>query len=353
MEWSPERAFNPMNSVAKGLTYFEQMQKILGWLDGKNELPPPIEASLDPTAACNNRCYYCSSNQYIDKDIKRWGREYLEDVLCKIVLLMGVKGLCWGGREATMNLRLAEANRTAVLMGLETAIVTNGVYLTHELLKSLMLCKWIGISVDTNDPAIYKAVRGTDDCEKVWKNIERYGKGKTTTTVGVRALILPETIPTLYEVAYRARESGANFVHIRPADLDRKDLHIAQKMNLNVKRVKGILEKCHELETPDFGVFTIFHKFDESFKVTHKFKRCLAAPLVIQVCANKSLYACVDHRLDERFKVGDFSDWGSEKHRQLLLSIKPDEECSRCTWSVYNELMEQVVKNDLIHRNFP
>src|SRR3989304_6103464 len=111
LEWSPERAFNPMNSQAKGLTYYEQMVRILGWLDGKNDLPPPIEASLDPTPLCNNKCYYCSSNQYIGKDIgRRWGRDYLEEMISKLIQ-WGVKGLCWGGRESTLNPNLAWARR--------------------------------------------------------------------------------------------------------------------------------------------------------------------------------------------------------------------------------------------------
>ncbi len=351
MEWSKNREFNPMNSLAKGLTYYDNMVKILGWMEGKNKLPPPIEASLDPTAACNNSCYYCSSNQYLQhQEIKRWGEEYLETVICKLIQ-WGVKGLCWGGREATLNLRLAWANRMAVLSGIETAIVTNGVNIeaTPDLFESLLLCNWIGVSVDTTSPEIYKRVRGTDDCEKVWNNIVRLGKNKTTTIVSARALILPETAIGLYEVAYRARESGCNFVLIRPADLERHDLKIASQ-NQNTEKTKDVLEKCHELETKDFGVFTIFHKYDENFKVTHKFTRCLASPLVYQLCADKTEYLCVDHRVDTRFKI---EKWGSDQHRELIKSIVPDRDCSRCTWSKYNEIMESIVIPNTLGRNFP
>jgi len=349
LEWSPERAFNPMNSQAKGLTYYEQMVRILGWLDGKNDLPPPIEASLDPTPLCNNKCYYCSSNQYIGKDIgRRWGRDYLEEMISKLIQ-WGVKGLCWGGRESTLNPNLAWANRMAAQAGIETAIVTNGVRIHDDLLESLLLCNWVGVSVDTTDPAIYKAVRGTDDCDKVWGNIERLGKGKTTTTVSARALILPETASGLYEVVKRAQASGCNFCLIRPADLERKDLKI-DRGELDVERTKEVLERCHELETPEFGVFTIFHKYADNFKVVHKFKRCLAAPLVYQVCADHRMYLCVDHRVDPKFEV---KEWGGEQHRELMKSIVPDRDCSRCTWSGYNSIMEDVVIPNALGRNFP
>ncbi len=207
MEWS--NPFNVVNSM-KGLTYYQNFVEILGWMDGKNPLPAPIEASLDPTGACNNRCYYCSSNAYLGKDARRWGIDYMEELLCDLAQ-WGVKAFCWGGREATLNIRLAEATKMGVMLGMEGAIVTNGVHLPDELMEALLLCNWVGVSVDTTSPEVYKRIRGTDDCDKVWENIGRLARNKARTTIGVRALILPETIDTLYDTAYRARETGADF----------------------------------------------------------------------------------------------------------------------------------------------
>ena len=348
IEWSQSNKYNPMNSD-KGLTYYEHYQRILGWMDGQKDLPPPIEASLDPTSACNNKCYYCSSNRYLSSNTTRWGWDYLEEVLCHLAE-WGVKALCWGGRESTLNPHLAEANRMAKRLGIETAIVTNGVNISGELMESLLFCKWIGISVDTTSPEIYKQVRGTDDCEKVWENISILGARKTTTTVGVRALILPETVNTLYDVCLKTRESGATFCHIRPADLERQDLHIAQKLNIDMEKIQRIFTKCHELETPSFSIYTVTHKYNENFHTVHRFKHCLASPLVIQICADKKMYLCVDHRMDARYEI---KEWGSDQHRELIKSIVPDRDCSRCTWSSYNQQMEQVVLEDKMHRNFP
>lgn len=349
MEWSQSNKYNPMNSD-KGLTYYNHYQKILAWMDGKNELPAPVEASLDPTSACNNRCYYCSSNRYLqDHTAKRWGLDYFEE-LFEHLALWGVKAFCWGGRESTLNPRLADATRMGVGFGLEACIVTNGVYLPDDLLDVLLLCKWIGVSVDSCDNEVYKQVRGTDDCDTVWRNISMLAVKKDKTVLGVRALVLPETIDTLYYTTMKAREVGANFMHIRPVDLERKDLAIAEKLNLDMEKIKDIFEKCHELETPDFGVFTVQHKFDENFHAVHHFKKCLASPLVVQICCDKKMYLCVDHRLDPNFEV---KGWGSAQHRELIKSIVPDRDCSRCTWSSYNQQMSEVVIEDRMHRNYP
>lgn len=348
MEWSKANKYNPMNSD-KGLTYYEHYKKIIGWMDGENDLPAPIEASLDPISACNNACYYCSSNQYLKGNPNRWDSQYMEDLLIELST-WGVKAFCWGGREATLNKYLAEATRIGVMLGMEAAIVTNGVHLPDDLIDALLLCKWIGVSVDTSDPEVYKKVRGTDDCEKVWGNIAKLAKRKGKATLGVRALVLPETIDTLYDTCWRAREVGASFCHIRPVDLERKDLAIAEKLNLDVAKIKGIFAQCHELETPDFGVFTVTHKYDENFHVKHNFKRCLASPLVVQICTDKKKYLCVDHRMDSRYEI---KEWGSDQHRELIKGIEPDRDCSRCTWDSYNRQMEEVIIKDSMHRNFP
>ena len=349
IEWSNK--YNPMNSD-KGLLYYEHYRKIVGWFDGRNELPPPIEASLDPVNACNNNCYYCNSQRYLREQplhLKRWGRDYMEDLLIALST-WGVKAFCWGGGgEATLNPRLAEMTRGGVLLGMEAAIVTNGVDLDDDLMKALLLCKWIGVSVDTNHPATYKTIRGTNDCMEVWDNISRLAYKKKSTTLGVRALVLPETTDGMVSTCETARNAGADFFHVRPVDLERKDSNRA-KLDLDMEKVRYIFDECRKLETRDFKVFTVTHKYDENFHVKHDFEKCWASPLVTQICTDKKSYVCVDHRLEPRFEV---KGWGSDEHRELLQGINPSEECGRCTWSSYQKQIEEVVLKDSMHRNFP
>ncbi|KKM92797.1 hypothetical protein LCGC14_1214890, partial [marine sediment metagenome] len=260
-EWT--NPYNPMNSL-KGLCYFEHYKKIIGWHEWKNELPAPIEASLDPTSACNNQCYYCSSSKYLgDHSIKRWGRDYVEDLLIDLSN-WGVRGFCWGGREATLNPRLAEMTRMGVLLGMEGAIVTNGVNLDDDLIDALLLCKWIGVSVDTYFPSVYQQVRGTADCQKVWDNIAKLAYRKKGTVLGIRALVLPETIDNIVDTCTAAKHYGADFFHVRPVDLERKD-STKEKLNLDMEKVRYVFEECRKLETDTFKVYTVTHKYDDNF----------------------------------------------------------------------------------------
>ncbi len=349
-EWSVKNKYNSFSSY-KGLTYYENYKKILKWLDGKGELPAPIEASLDPINACNNNCYYCNSQRYLRKEpahLKRWGRDYMEDLLIDLSN-WGVKAFCWGGGgEATLNPRLAEMTRSGVLLGMECSIITNGVYMDDDLIDALLLCRWIGVSLDSANPEVYKEVRGTDDCEQVLTNVEKLVCRRTNTDICVKALVLPETVDNLVYTCQVAKDLGVQDFHVRPVDLERKD-YGGERVNFNKEKLDGIFAELHSMETEDFHVYTVTHKYDNEFHVKHDFNRCLASPLVAQICTNKKYYVCVDHRLEERFKI---DEWGSNQHRELIKGINPHSECARCTWSEYNKQVE-AIEVDSMCRSFP
>lgn len=350
MEWSVRNKYNSFNSY-KGLTYYGNYRDILKWLDGNGELPPPIEASLDPINACNNNCYYCNSQRYLRNEpahLKRWGRDYMEELLVDLSL-WGVSAFCWGGGgEATLNLRLAEMTRMGVLLGMECSIITNGVYMDSDLVDALLLSRWIGISLDSANPKVYKAVRGTDDCKRVLSNIGKLVDKRKYTDICVKALVLPETIDSLALTCEIVKNLGVQDFHVRPVDLERKDYN-GERADFDRKKLDDIFAELHDMETGDFHVYTVTHKYDNELHVKHDFDRCLASPLVAQICTDKKYYVCVDHRLEPRFEV---KGWGSKEHRELLKGIDPHTECARCTWSEYNKQVE-AIENDTMCRNFP
>jgi len=358
MEWRNTFKYNSFNS-AKGLTYFEHYKKILGWMDGKNELPPPIEASLDPISACNNRCYYCNSQRYLREHpvkIQRWGRDYLIDILCDLSQ-WGVKAWCWGGGgESTLNIRLPGMTKIGTDLGMECGIITNGVALSESLMDELLLARWIGISLDSADPDVYRKVRGTDDCYRVLKNISYLANHRTKTDICVKVLVLPETIDNIVQTCQVAKQLGVQDFHVRPVDLERKDFKAGQALSLDVAKVQDVFAQCHEMETADFHVYTVQHKYDRNFHVQRNEFRCLASPILAQICTDKKMYVCVDHRLEERFCIGDAYDgikgWGSDRHREIVKSINPEKECARCTFAEYNRQCEAIL-GDSMCRSFP
>ena len=131
-------------------------------------------------------------------------------------------------------------------------------------------------------------------------------------------------------------------------------------LEFDIKKIGEQFVKCHELEDENFKVFTVTHKFDQSFHVKHDFEQCLATPLVIPILSDGNAYYCVDKKMENKFKLGScYPDparilewWGSDRHRGLVKSVNIDK-CSRCTWSVYNSQVENVVLKDSMDVSFP
>lgn len=363
IEWSDKNRYNSFNSM-KGLAYYEHYKEIIDWFDGKGELPTPIECSLDPIMKCNHHCYYCNSQRYL--------REFPNSIPClswnemyNLIIFLaewGVRGLCFGGGgESTLHSDVPTMLNLAHQKGLETAIITNGSMLYDVYLRTALLhCRWVGISLDAGDAETFRQIRGIDMFQRVIDGITRLvqekKETKTKVDIAVKVLVLPENYDKLYDICLIAKSLGVDDFHIRPVDLERKDFKIRHKLNFDIPLIYEQFVKCHELETDTFHVYTVMHKYDEEFHVKHDFTKCLASPLVLQCCTDGNAYVCVDHRLEERFKLGSFSNvkewWGNNKHRELVQSIKPIEECSRCTWGEYNRQIEEV-KHDSMCLAFP
>lgn len=351
MEWSNASRYNSFNSY-KGLSYYDHYKKIVAWLNGDGELPAPIEASLDPMNACNNKCYYCNSQRYLrdhPAGLQQWDKGFIQATLERLSE-WGCRAFCWGGGgEALLNKNLHGMTQYGVSLGMECSIITNGVLL-DEFMDEMTLCRWVGVSLDSALPEVYKKVRGTDDCQRVLENIKQLAKRRVQTDVAVKVLALPETIDSIYTTCHVAKVLGVQDFHVRPVDLERKDNPFAKRLDLDIPKIQNIFAHCHEMETENFHVYTVTHKYDSQFHVKHDFKKCLASPLVTQICTDKKMYVCVDHRLEPRFEV---KEWGSDQHRELLKGIDPETECARCTWSEYNRQIAECVMEDRLCRNFP
>lgn len=365
MEWSNRNKNNPFNSY-KGLAYIENYRKIVDWLNGNNYLPPPVECNLDPIAKCNLKCYHCITQRYLFHHYEEVGKMtelplgYMFN-LVDFLARWGVKGLCIsGGGEPTLHKDLHKLVRYASNV-MEVAVVTNATYLMDELLH----CRWVALSVDASNRDTYKAIKGADKFQQVVKNIKQLATtrrlSKSSTDLCFKFLILPENQYEIYDACVLAKELGVQDFHVRPADLERKDMLNMKKADLDIESIHEQFRKCHELETEDFRVYTVMHKFDPLFHVKYDYKSCLAAPLLLPLLTDGNAYICVEHKMEEKYRLGSgFPDpkeilnwWGNDRHRQMIKNIVPKRDCSRCIYSGYNKQIEDAVIKDSMCLSFP
>lgn len=284
-------------------------------------------------------------------------RELPEDYVHRLIEFLadwGVRGLCVSGGGEPSSYRKIEWILAHAQGKMDVALVTNAT----NMVSATMGCKWVALSVDAADRETYKRIKGKDRFDDVCYNIKfltrmRRGEGAKVNFC-FKFLILPENVHQIYDACKLAKELGVQHFHARPVDFERKDIKNNQKLLFNIDGVKKELDRCHELEDDDFKVFTVTHKFDNEFHVEHPFTQCLATPLVIPILSDGNAYLCVDKKMEKEFKIGScYPDpeqilkwWGSDAHRDLVKSVNINN-CSRCTWSQYNQQVENMDKMDL------
>jgi MoaA/NifB/PqqE/SkfB family radical SAM enzyme len=350
-EWSKKNEFNSFNSW-KGLLYAPWYQSTVDWKDHKIKAPiAPVEASLDPIHACNLQCEHCNAASYLLNDLK--GRKMSDEHLINLVQFLGewgVKAICFGGGgEPTMHPALEMAISETTRCGMQSSIATNGTLLSKNLMTTLALhCRWVGISVDSASKKTYKVGRKKDCFDKVIRNIEQLvklnKKVKASCEVSYKFLIFGYNQHEIYKACKLAKELGVRDFHARPADFSHQGM--VNKKNVNPYEIDSVLEqfeKCRKLEDENFRVFTIVHKFDDTFTPRKDFEQCYASPCCIQICADGNVYLCPDSRHLEMYKLGShYPDpkqilefWGGEKHYDLVFSTGKKNCNTRCTFSPY------------------
>ena len=369
MEWSKANTYSSFNS-AKGLTYFEHYKAIMAWMRRETDyLPPPIEVNLDPFAECNNRCYFCVGQRYLRTnrqevvEMRKLPLDYMND-LVDFLADWGVRGLCIsGGGEPSLHPDIDSVIVRADTQGMDVAFVTNMVRQHEWLADSLLLCRWVAMSVNAADAKTYLAVMGRNHFHEVVDNIEHLVKRRQATKSKVdlcfKYLLLPENVKGIFEACKLAKNLGVQDFHVRPVDFERKDIEGHRTLELDRAPIEEQFERCHEIETPEFHVYTVTHKFDDSFHVKHDFEKCQATPICLPILTDGNAYLCVDRKMEAQFKIGPafphpemiLEWWGSEGHRQLIESVNISK-CSRCTWSEYQKQIV-AVEEDKLCLSFP
>jgi MoaA/NifB/PqqE/SkfB family radical SAM enzyme len=372
MEWSDKNRFSSFNSL-KGLAFYERYKNIVAWLDGKAQLGPPVECNLDPVAECNLRCPWCITQRYLRHHREEVGEMRIlpTDYIFRLIDFLaewGVKGLCLsGGGEPTLHKDLWRFIPYAREKGMDIAVVTNATNISDRLSESLMLCRWVALSVDLADRETYRAVKGADKFDQVIANIAHLAtlreKTKSSVDLCFKVLVLPENVDSIYKACKLAKDLGVQDFHVRPCDFERHDIEGHQKLSLPISVIREEFARCHKEETDNFRVFTIVHKFDEGFHNMQPFKRCLATPLLLPVLTDGNGYLCVDVKMMKEYRLGSayphpeeiLEWWGGERHRQMIKNILPKIHCAdrRCTFGQYNAQIEEVVLNDGMCLAFP
>jgi len=356
-----DNPYHPFNSF-KVLLWRKQLE---GMVTGK--LLPPVTVDFDPTNICNSNCIWCNSASFRKKHPESMTTEHMLD-LSDFFKKWGIRSQCYaGGGEPMMHDGTAEYLYRSKKNGIKTGVITNGIRMTEEQAESIVDCaSWCGFSIDAGDPKSFKAVHQVDKFYQVIENlrtlVELKHDHKSNVEITYKFLLHPYNASTIYEGAKIAKSIGVDMVQCRPVCWDNL-YDQTHREPIDYKSVVGIInsqmEKASTLTDDNFKFYGIRHKFGENFERVVNFDKCRATPIMAVYCADGTVQMCHDLRGKEDWVLCRHDNpeeildiWGSEKHLKMIESIKP-ENCPRCTFQRYNEIIEQVIIQDKMYSDFP
>lgn len=349
-EWSNKNKFNSFNSW-KGLLYMDWYKAIVN-----KKFLPPIEAAIAPIHTCNLNCKHCNSHSRMKYGNKV---ERMEDNhlirLIKFLALWGVKAVCFAGSgEPTLHTKLPDAIIKTHESGMCLSILTNGTNLSDKLLATVSLCTWIGVSVDSATPETFKKLKGKDCFNSVIKNVEKMSDNSGKCDIAFKFLVSSVNQHEIYKACKLAKNIGVRDFHARPMDFFHEGIGeelIGKLANIDIDDINEQFAACHELETEDFHVFTVIHKFNPDFSRKKEFKQCYGAPLSIPICADGKVYLCIDQWDNPDYVLGThYPDpynilkfWGNKQHIDMIYNDTPSKCKTRCTFGVYSRQCEELL----------
>lgn len=360
-EWNSP--YNPFNSM-KVLLYKDELQAI-----ADQKFMPPVVADTDPINKCNFNCIWCNAKDVMAGKKYAMSEKHLLE-LADFYKEWGIKSTCVaGGGEPLMNPAFNSFLERLHKNGIEIGVITNGSLMTDEHIETIArTARWCGISVDAGNAETYVSVKGIKDVFLFGKVLENIKKLRlkidelgTNCDIGFKFLLHPLNASEIYDAVLLAKKYGAHDFHLRPVGWD--NLTITEgKQNILygqwlLERIDKQIEEAMKLESSNFHVYGVRHKFQPNLNRKINFKRCWTPPLLATFGSDGNCHLCFDmrgrkdlilcrHDPDPReiLKV-----WGSQKHIDMIASINI-KDCPRCTFGTYNEIIENVFLKDRMCR---
>ena len=325
------------------------------WEKAKKIYPPYWE--ITTSAACNHRCTFCSVDAIGYPAILMDNKILIERM--DEAANLGIKSVMFAGTgEPLLHKYINHIVYGAVVVaGLDAAITTNGILL--DKLGHLELCTWIKVSLNAGTPESYAKIHQTDigDWDKVWDGIRNAVKRKGNCTIGVQCVVLPENFMEMGNLAWLARDAGADYFVMKP--YSQGTFSIVQR-EINYQEMEDELEAVRQFSTPTFQVIYRENAVKQESE-SHHYDKCRATPFFwVYSMANGNVFTCSAHLMDARFSIGNLNTqtfqeiWegeGRRKNWELMKEFNIKQCRKNCRMNQSNIYLDQLT-HGIPHQNF-
>lgn len=288
---------------------------------GRDIVPTHVQIVLSDL--CNQNCHFCAyrmdggfTSKYFGGNPNRMiptakAKEILDDCA-----ELGVKAIEFtGGGEPTVHPDCFEIIGHAQSLGLQTALVTNGVRLKpHPALASLT---WLRVSLDAGTPETYERVRESKAWQTVMRNLEMIGNLKGP-LVGVGFVVTRENWSELFTACQIAKGFGIPYVRVSAMFSEAG----ADYYGYEIER--GISEQRVCAKTLEDGTFKLVDFFDDRIgdlqQAAPDYSFCGYQQFVTYIGGDQKIYTCCTNAYTPHGEIGDlreqrFSEWIASTRR--------------------------------------
>lgn len=297
------------------------------WLQGEEIFPLYVEIS--PSGACNHRCIFCAL------DYLEYTPRFLDTaLLCERISEMGrlgIKSIMFGGEgEPLLHRNIAEIIRTTKHSGIDAALTTNGTLLTEQIAEQIVTdTSWIKVSVNAGSASTYAALHRTQeqDFSRVMNNLATTASTITrlgaSCTLGIQAILLPENVGEMEQLAIQARDTGASYLVIKAYSQHQHSI-TRRYAELNYAPFLAMANRLQDLSSKQFRVIVRLQSIQKLRDRERGYARCMSLPFWSYIDAAGTVWGCSAHLGDERFDYGNIHQqtfaqiWSGERRRKNL-----------------------------------
>ena len=281
----------------------------------------PIYWEITTNAACNHRCTFCSVDA-IGYPNDQMDTKTLIGRISEAANL-GIRSIMFAGTgEPLLHKGISEIVDETVRSGIDVAFTTNGILL--QKLKPVDKCTWIKVSLNAGRKETYAKVHQTNekDWDRVWSGIRGAVGRKGNCTIGVQAVVLPENVYEMRELAGMCADAGVDYLVLKP--YSQGTFSITHKYeNTDYAAMRSYLEGVKEFSSKTFKVIYRSEAMNEEIERRHRYPKCLATPnFWVYAMGNGDIFTCSAHLLDRRFCIGNINEqtfqeiWEGEGRRK-------------------------------------
>jgi len=360
-EWNSP--WNPFNSM-KYLLWKKHLEAC-----AREEylIPPMVDIDLSPH--CNYNCSFCNGYDIIKENKPNLPTSHFLKLADFLKEWKIVSACVSGGGDSMMHPGFCEIMQRLHDNNIKIGLITNGSLFNDSNIPTVArTCRWVGISMDASTSKTYSKIKGVSEkffdivCNNIQKLTQEVKDNNYKNSVCFKFLLTPDNYTEILEAVKLAKFLGVEDFHLRPVGylnitkLEGKQLIYTPEM---LKEIDNQMEEAMLLEDSTFHVYGIKHKFNPDFQPKKNFKKCRAIPLLPTFGADGNVHQCFDMRNRKDFimckhypdvtEIARF--WNSEKHKEMVRNIDINT-CPRCTFSPINEIIEEVIINDKMYKDF-